>query len=265
MIGNITIGQYYPGQSILHKLDPRTKIISILIFVGILFLINSISGYAVIVAFTIFTALLSQIPVRLLLRGIKPLWWIILFTVCIHAFNTPGALLWQWKMFSLTAEGLQQGIFMTLRLVLLVGLSSLLTLTTSPINLTDGIERILSPLRIVGVPAHEVAMMMTIALRFIPTLLEETEKIVKAQTARGADFTSGTIVERAGNIIPILVPLFINAFRRAEDLAMAMESRCYKGGQGRTRMWELQMGIGDLVALCIMWGLIILALMLRYL
>lgn len=263
MIGNITIGQYFPGQSILHKLDPRTKILSMLIFLIALFIVDEITGYGLIFAFTIVTIILSQIPPKLLLRGIIPLWWIILFTTGIHFFTTPGQTIWQWGSLNLTVEGIRMGSFMTLRLVLLILVSSLLTLTTSPISLTDGIERLLSPFRALGVPAHEIAMMMTIALRFIPTLIEETEKIVKAQTARGADFNSGGIMERATNTIPILVPLFVNAFRRADDLAMAMESRCYKGGLGRTRMWELKMGVGDIIALSITCSLIIGAVILR--
>lgn len=263
MIGNITIGQYFPGKSYLHRLDPRTKILGILFFLIALFIVEKPAGYGLMILFTVIVMLLSKIPVRLLLRGIKPLWWIILFTVAIHFFTTPGTPLWQGTFFSITKEGVQQGVFMTLRLVLLILISSLLTLTTSPIDLTDGIERLLSPLRVIGVPAHEIAMMMTIALRFIPTLLEETDKIIKAQTARGADLRSGGFIARATNMVPIMVPLFINAFRRADDLAMAMEARCYRGGHGRTRMRELQMGMGDFTAFGILVILIGAAIALR--
>jgi energy-coupling factor transport system permease protein len=263
VIGNITIGQYFPGQSMVHCLDPRTKIVSVLLFLTSLFIVDDKAGYGLVIVFTGIVAMLSQIPLNILIRGLKPLWWIILFTAGIHLFTTPGTPLWQWGSLVITEDGVRQGVFMTLRLVLLMLISSLLTLTTSPINLTDGIERLLSPLRPVGIPAHEIAMMMTIALRFIPTLLEETEKIVKAQTARGADFTSGNFITRATNMIPILVPLFINAFRRADDLAMAMEARCYRGGYGRTRMWELQMAMRDIVALMITGGLIVAVVLIR--
>jgi len=263
MIGNIMIGQYFPGQSVLHKLDPRTKIMGILIFFGVLLTIDNVPSYGMVIIFTLTVAGLSQISGKILLMGLKPLWWIILLTMSIHFFSTPGHLIGQWGPFELTIEGIRQGIFMTLRIVLLIFVFSLLTLTTSPISLTDGIERLLSPLRTVGVPAHELAMMMTIALRFIPTIIQETEKIIKAQTGRGADFTSGSIIKRATNTIPILVPLLINAFRRADELAMAMESRCYKGGQGRTRMWEMKMGAADMVALIVTSSLVVGAVILR--
>ena len=191
---------------------------------------------------------LSRVPLRTLVGSLKPLWWILLFTFLIHLCTTPGEEIAQVWMFSLTWEGLSHGFFICLRLVLLLLLSSLLTFTTSPLKLTDALEALLSPLKRVGVPAHELAMMMTIALRFVPTLLEETDKIMKAQQARGADFTTGSIVRRLKSVVPILVPLFISAFRRADDLAMAMEARCYHGGEGRTQMKQLRFVPLDYVA-----------------
>lgn len=261
---NLIIGQFFPGDSILHRLDPRIKITGVMLFIIALFVINNTPGYLMAIGYITVVAGLSKIPAGYLARGIKPLWWIVLFILGIHSFFTPGAVVWQWKFFTLTLEGITMGVSMTLRLVLLIFMSSLLTLTTSPINLTDGIERLLSPLQPLGVPAHEIALMMTIALRFIPTLLEEAGKIIKAQTARGADFSVGNNIVKAANILPIMVPLFISAFRRAEELALAMESRCYRGGQGRTRMWELKVGIADVVALMAACGLVVGAVVLRY-
>lgn len=263
MIGNLTLGQYFSGKSTLHRLDPRMKIISVILFMGALFSVNNTSGYVLIIGYTIVAAGLSRIPAKLLVRGIKPLWWIIIFTIGIHSFLTPGTIVWQWKSLTLTQEGISLGVYMTLRLVLLIFMSSLLTLTTSPLHLTDGLEHLLSLLRPLGVPAHEIAMMMTIALRFIPTLLEEADKVVKAQTARGADFSTGNIVMRATNMLPILAPLFISAFRRADELALAMESRCYRGGQGRTRMRELKIGVADVVVLIVTIGVVAGVVVLR--
>lgn len=260
---NITIGQFIPGNSMLHRLDPRIKIIIVMAFVLALFFINHVKGYALLVGCTFVAVSLSKIPLITVLRGLKPLWWIVLFTLCIHFFFTPGTVVWQWKSLALTREGITQGVLMSVRLIVLILVSSLLTLTTSPINLTDGIERLLSVLRPLGVPAHEIAMMMTIALRFIPTLAEEADKIIKAQTARGADFSSGSIIVRATNLSAIMVPLFISAFRRADELALAMESRCYRGGQGRTRMRELRIRAVDVAALSLACGLLMVAVMWR--
>ncbi|HQA60706.1 MAG TPA: energy-coupling factor transporter transmembrane component T [Tepidanaerobacteraceae bacterium] len=237
----ITIGQYIPGNSIVHRLDPRTKIILTLAYMILLFALNNFYGYIFPAAFLILATLLSRIPVRYLVKGLKPLVLIIALTFVLNSFMVKGRVIYELGPLDITYEGLSQGAFMAIRLILLITGTSILTLTTSPIALTDGIERLLSPFRKIGVPAHELAMMMTIALRFIPTLLEETDKIMKAQMARGADFESGNLINRAKNMVPLLVPLFISAFRRADDLAMAMEARCYRGGENRTRLKELKM------------------------
>ncbi|MFZ5942562.1 MAG: energy-coupling factor transporter transmembrane component T family protein [Bacillota bacterium] len=239
MLKDITIGQYIPGNSLIHRLDPRTKILAVIFYMTGLFIINNAYGYYFILLFSLAIILLSQVPIKLYLRGLKPLLIIIILTVSLHIFMTPGTVIAQLGPLVVTKEGLRQGIFMGTRLILLVTVTSVLTLTTTPISLTDGIEKLLNPFKKIGVPAHELAMMMTIALRFIPTLIEETDKIMKAQMARGADFESGNIIQRAKALIPLLVPLFLGAFRRADDLAMAMEARCYRGGDNRTRMKQL--------------------------
>jgi energy-coupling factor transport system permease protein len=243
----ITIGQYIPGNSVVHRLDPRTKIILTLAYMILLFALNNFYGYIFPIGFIVLATLLSGISVRYLLRGLKPLVFIITLTFLLNSFMIKGRVIYELGPLEITYEGLSQGAFMAIRLILLITGTSLLTLSTSPISLTDGIERLLSPFKKIGVPAHELAMMMTIALRFIPTLLEETDKIMKAQMARGADFESGNLVKRAKNLVPLLVPLFISAFRRADDLAMAMEARCYRGGENRTRMKELKMTFLDMV------------------
>ena len=240
MLSDITLGQYYPGDSYLHRMDPRTKIICTLLFIIAIFFASAWWAYGLVAAFTFFCIGISGVPFKLVWKAIKPLWIIIIFTLGIHLFTTPGTTLFHWGIINITMEGVHNGIQMTLRLVFLIAFSSLLTYTTSPIVLTDGIEALLMPFRRFGVPAHELAMMMTIALRFIPTLLEETDKIMKAQASRGADFVSGNLWQKAKNMVPLLVPLFISAFRRADDLATAMESRCYRGGEGRTKMHELK-------------------------
>ena len=249
MLTDITLGQYYPGESFIHKLDPRTKILATLIFISSIFLAVTYTAYGVLTLFVLLTVAVSRLPFKLVARSVKPLWIIILMTFIIHAFSTPGEPLYSWRFLSITEEGVQQGALMSIRLVFLIVVSSMLTYTTSPIVLTDGIESLLNPFRRIGVPAHELAMMMTIALRFIPTLLEETDRIMKAQIARGADFQSGHLLNRAKNLLPLLVPLFISAFRRADDLAIAMEARCYRGGENRTRMHQLVFAAGDGVAI----------------
>lgn len=241
----ITIGQYIPGNSIIHRLDPRTKIIITVAYMILLFIINNFYGYIFPVAFIILATVLSGIPVRYLLKGLRPLLFIIVLTFALNMFMTPGRVIYQIGPLDITYEGISQASFMAIRLILLIIGTSILTLTTSPIALTDGIELLLSPFKRFGMPAHELAMMMTIALRFIPTLLEETDKIMKAQMARGADFESGNLINRAKNLVPLLVPLFISAFRRADELAMAMEARCYRGGKNRTRMKELKLTFLD--------------------
>lgn len=249
MLNNITIGQFFPGNSLLHRMDPRAKIIGTTIFVVAIFFANTPLAYGIVAAFTIGAMLLSRLPLRLMWNAIKPLWIIIVFTMGIHIFTTPGNSIISYGIINITDNGLAMGLQMAARLVFLILFSSLLTYTTSPIRLTDGIEHLLNPFRRIGVPAHELAMMMTIALRFIPTLLDETDRIMKAQSARGADFVTGSIIQRAKNMVPLLVPLFISAFRRADELAIAMEARCYRGGVNRTRMKELSITWVDYVGL----------------
>ena len=249
MLNNITMGQYYPVDSPVHRLDPRIKLILTIAFIVSVFLAKSFVGYILLFIFVFSVSRLSNVPFRLLLKGLKPLRLIIILTFLLNLFFTPGETVWvEFWIIRITQEAFLQALFYSLRLVFLVAGTSLLTLTTSPIALSDGIEQLLTPLKIIHFPAHELAMMMTIALRFIPTLLEETDKIRKAQMARGADFESGNLISRAKAMVPLLVPLFVSAFRRAGDLAMAMESRCYHGGKGRTRLRTLKITRSDLLA-----------------
>ncbi len=260
MLKDITIGQYFPGESIVHKLDPRIKILIIGLFISSLFFIDSFFPYILIVLFIGTVIKVADLPLKFIVKGLRPLVFIILITLAINVFMTKGEVLFYIGPLTVTKEGLSTAVFMALRLIFLITGTSLLTLTTSPIALTDGIEKLLSPFSKFGLPAHELAMMMTIALRFIPTLLEETDKIMKAQMARGADFESGNILNRAKNLVPLLVPLFINAFRRADELATAMEARCYRGGKNRTRLNELRLKKSDMVIMTSMvlyFGLII--------
>jgi len=249
MIRDITLGQYYPGNSWIHQLDARVKIIWTFVYIISLFLIQDFWGYLIILATLGLIVGVSKVPPSFMLRGLKPIFLIIVFTFTINMFMTKGTPLIEIGFLTITREGFRNALFTGTRLVLLIIGSSLLTLVTKPINLTDGIEKLLSPGQKIGIPAHELAMMMTIALRFIPTLLEETDKIMKAQMARGADFESGNIMKRAKSLIPLLVPLFISAFRIAQDLAMAMEARCYRGGSHRTRMNGIKLKKKDAVAL----------------
>lgn len=239
MLTDITLGQYYPGESFIHQMDPRTKIVCTMIFIAAIFLASSPLSYVVITGFLALTIFYSDIPLKLVVKSIKPLWFILIFTFLIHIFTTPGQMFFTFGIIHASKEGIVYGAYMTLRLVYLITFSSLLTYTTSPIVLTDGIEALLMKFHKLGVPAHELAMMMSIALRFIPTLLEETDRIMKAQASRGANFTTGSIMQKAKSMIPVLVPLFVSAFRRADDLATAMEARCYRGGEGRSKMHQL--------------------------
>lgn len=240
MLRDITIGQYYMGDSVLHRMDPRFKLMAACVYVIVLFIINDIYTYALSIIALGAVMALSQVPLKFMLKGIKGIMFIIFLTALINVFATRGeTIYWQWGFLRVTHEGIVLAVKMVVRLVMLILASSVLTLTTTPIQLTDAIEYILNPFKKIGVPAHEIAMMMTIALRFIPTLLDETDKIIKAQQARGADFDTGGIMKKAKSLIPILVPLFISAFRRADELAMAMEARCYRGGGNRTRMNEM--------------------------
>ena len=248
MIRDITIGQYFAGNSVIHRLDPRVKIIAALLFIIELFIVDNFIGFAIAAVCLGTVIAVSKVPFSFIVRGLKPIIIILLFTFTLNMFMIDGRILWQWGFLRITAEGLRTAVFMAVRLILLIIGSSMLTLCTRPLSLTDGIERLLSPFKRIGVPAHEIAMMMTIALRFIPTLLEETDKIMKAQQARGADFETGNLIQRAKSLMPILVPLFVSAFRIAQELAMAMEARCYRGGENRTRMNEMKLKRRDYVA-----------------
>ncbi|MGG3571027.1 energy-coupling factor transporter transmembrane protein EcfT [Bacillus gobiensis] len=250
MIDSVIIGKYVPGSSIVHRLDSRSKLLSIFLFVFIVFLANNFLTYVILGLFTLFTVLLTRLPWRFLLNGLKPVLIIILFTFLLHILMTKeGPVLLDLGFLNIHQGGLVQGVFISLRFVYLIMITTLLTLTTTPIELTDGIESLLGPLKKIKLPVHELALMMSISLRFIPTLLEETDKIMKAQMARGADFTSGPIKDRIQAIVPLLVPLFVSAFKRAEDLATAMEARGYQGGEGRTKYRQLVWGWKDTAAL----------------
>ncbi|MBC8547068.1 energy-coupling factor transporter transmembrane protein EcfT [Clostridiaceae bacterium NSJ-31] len=256
MLKDITIGQYFPGDSCVHRLDPRMKIVLTLAYVVMLFLAQDMWGLLVGVAFLIIAYGVSRIPAKMILKSLKPVVPIILFTALLNMFFIEGDTLWSWWIFKISREGVQTAVLMAVRIICLIAGTSLLTYTTSPIALTDGIERLMNPLKKLRFPVHELAMMMTIALRFIPTLIEETDKIMSAQKARGADLDNGGLMQRAKALIPILIPLFVSAFRRADELALAMECRCYRGGDGRTRLKQLRMHMVDFwgaafVALCV--------------
>ncbi|MFA0815789.1 MAG: energy-coupling factor transporter transmembrane protein EcfT [Anaerofustis sp.] len=240
MIKDITIGQYYPTDSVIHRLDPRTKINTTLLFIIFLFIVNNIWGYLFAAVLVAVVTAVSKIPPGYVVRGLKPLIFIIALTVVINMFWTPGNVIWQWWIFKLTDAGLQNAVNMGFRLVLLVAGTSIMTLCTSTIALSDGMETLMKHIPLVRRVSHELSMMMSIALRFIPTLADETDRIMKAQKSRGADFESGNFISRAKSLIPILVPLFVSAFQRANELAMAMEARCYQGGENRTRLKELK-------------------------
>ena len=237
MLKDITLGQYFPGNSFIHRLDPRTKLIALVVYIVALFMAVNWVSYALMAAFLLLCIKISTIPGKSFIRGMKPLMMILIFTGVLNLFfTTEGTVLVDFWFVTITTAGLQRAIFMVVRILLLICGTFLLTYTTSPISLTDGLEALMNPLKKIKVPVHELSMMMCIALRFIPTLIEETDKIMSAQKARGADFESGTLMEKAKAMIPILVPLFISAFRRADELATAMECRCYQGGEGRTKM-----------------------------
>ena len=243
---DITLGQYFPGNSLVHKLDPRTKLIAVVIYIVALFLAKWFVTYAIMFCLLALSIAVSKVPVRSILRGMKPVLFIAIFTAILNLFYTPGThvLVKIWVL-TITMEGVFQAFFMVVRIMMLIAGTFLLTYTTSPILLTDGLESLMNPLKKIRVPVHELSMMMSIALRFIPILVEETDKIMKAQMARGADFESGNLIQKAKSMVPLLVPLFISAFRRATDLAMAMEARCYHGGVGRTKMKPLKYASRD--------------------
>ena len=262
MLNDITLGQFYPVDSLVHRLDPRVKIVLLIVLIVAIFLAQNLLAFVPVILFLALAARLSRVPVKLMIKGLKPLRFILILTFVLNLFFLQGETpLVNLGFTVIKKESLISAVHYTLRLVLLVMGSSLLTLTTAPIALTDGLERLLSPLRVVHFPAHEMAMMMSIALRFIPTLLEEADKIMKAQTARGADFESGNLLARAKAMVPLLVPLFVSAFRRAGDLAMAMEARCYHGGEGRTRLRVLKCQRRDYIA-CAVTALLVLAVVL---
>lgn len=253
MIKDITLGQYFPIDSPIHKLDPRFKIIFTIFYIVLIFFANSPLTYLFVAIFCLGVIFLSKIKLVTILKSVRQLLFVIIITAVVNVFFTNGSdVIWSYKFIKITTLGVSNAVNMALRLVFLVIGSSLLTYTTSPIMLTDGIERLLKPFSKIGLPSHEIAMMMTIALRFIPTLLEETEKIMTAQKSRGADFESGNIIKRAKALIPVLIPLFINSFKRANELATAMECRCYRGGNGRTRLRELKLSGIDFVAFAVM-------------
>ena len=239
MLRDITLGQYYQTESVIHRLDPRVKLVGTICYIISLFLVNNIGGYLLAALFLVGMIKLSNVPFKFMIKGMKAIVFLLLITVVFNMFLTPGEPLVSFWKLTITKEGLRLAIMMAIRLSFLIIGSSVMTLTTTPNNLTDGMENLMKPLRRIKVPVHEIAMMMSIALRFIPILLEETDKIMKAQIARGADFESGNIIKKAKAMVPLLVPLFISAFRRANDLAMAMEARCYRGGDGRTKMKPL--------------------------
>ena len=257
MLKDVTLGQYFPGKSPVHRMDPRTKLLMLILYIVCLFLAESWISYGVMLLFLSTTIAVSRIPLKAIFRGLKPLIIILIFTGLLNLFLTDGQVLVSFWIIRITKEGIFRAIFMMARILMLVTGTFLLTYTTSPIALTDAIESLLGPLKKIRVPVHELAMMMCIALRFIPTLIEETDKIISAQKARGADFESGNIFKRAKALIPILVPLFISAFRRADELATAMECRCYQGGDGRTKMKLLRYKLLDLKAFLI--GILLLA------
>lgn len=269
MFKDITIGQYIPGTSFIHRLDARIKIMLTMVFIIVLFMINSPICYLMVTAFTLLLVLSSRVPLKFIAKGLKPMLFILVFTAVINLFMTPGVYVWSFTFpngwaFGITFEGIVAGVKMILRLMYLIVGTSILTLTTTPLMLTDGIENLLKPFNKIKVPSHEIAMMMTIAIRFIPTLAEETDKIMKAQMARGADFESGNIIRRAKAMIPLLVPLFISAFRRADDLSVAMESRCYHGGHNRTRMKQMKMTYLDAIASGIMLAFSAILLIIQF-
>ena len=251
MLKDITLGQYYPVSSVLHSLDPRVKLAGTLIFMVSLFIVNSF-GYILCTAFLIIAMIMSNVPFSYIVKGLKPIFFLLAFTAVLNLFLTSGETAWQFGFLRITYEGIRVAIAMAVRLVYLVLGASLMTLTTTPNKLTDGLEKALSPLNIIKIPVHDIAMMMSIALRFIPILTEETDKIMQAQMARGADFESGKLMQRVKALIPLLVPMFVSAFRRANDLAVAMEARCYRGGDGRTHMKPLKYSGKDFAAYLIL-------------
>ena len=266
MLRDITLGQYYPADSVVHKLDPRVKLFATLIYIIALFTFRGILGLALITGMLIFMIKISKVPFKFIVKGLKAIVVLLLITAVFNLLFTPsGTQLWHWGPFYITSTGIMNAVLMTIRLIYLIIGTSLMTLTTTPNQLTDGLERLMRPLNRIHVPVHEIAMMMSIALRFIPILMEETDKIMKAQMARGADFENGNLIQKAKNMIPLLIPLFVSAFRRADDLAMAMEARCYNGGDGRTKMKPLRYNKTDHIAYVILLVFLVLVIAARIL
>ena len=258
MLKDITLGQYFPGDTVVHRLDPRAKLILTVLYIAALFVVKGWLGYALMLGCLVGVMALSHIGPKAVLKGLKPLIFIIVFTAVLNIFFTDGEIIFRLAFIKISREGLRNAVFMVLRVMLLVAGTFLLTYTTSPLAITDGLERLLSPLKKIKVPVYELSLMMSIALRFIPTLIEETDRIMSAQKARGADFETGRLADRAKALLPLLIPLFVSAFRRADELAVAMECRCYNGGQGRSRMKQLHFAGRDILGLFL--GLVILAL-----
>lgn len=254
MLKDITLGQYYPADSVIHKMDPRTKLLATVVYVVSLFVFRNIPGFIVATAVLIALVLLSKVPFKLMAKGLKIIWVLVAITAFFNVFFTPGDLLWQAGVIHITWQGVRNAVFFSIRLIYLILGTSIMTLTTTPNKLTDGLEEGLKPLNKIHIPVHEIALMMSIALRFIPLLGEETDRIKKAQMARGADFESGNMIQKVKSLVPILVPLFVSAFRRANDLALAMEARCYHGGKGRTKMKPLHHEKRDYIAYVLMFA-----------
>ena len=263
MLKDITLGQFFPGDTLAHKLDPRTKLLVTVLYVVALFTAKSFIAYGLLILTLIVAVRISHVGAKALFKGLKPVLFIIAFTALLNLFYTPGTELCRFWIFRITIEGVRAAITMMLRITLLIMGTFLLTYTTSPIRLTDGLESLLGPLKKIKVPVHELAMMMSIALRFIPTLIEETDKIMSAQKARGADFETGSLMQRAKALVPLLVPLFVSAFRRADELATAMECRCYHGGEGRTKLNVLRYQTRDYLVLAFYAALVAAVIVLR--
>ncbi|KAB2329624.1 energy-coupling factor transporter transmembrane component T family protein [Bacillus mesophilum] len=264
MMEKMIFGRYVPAQSIIHRMDPRSKLILIFLFVCVVFIANNVYTYAALIIYTFAMILLSKVPVRFIIAGLKPVFLLVIFTLMLHLFLTrEGAVIFELGPITIYEEGLRQGIFISLRFFLLILMTSILTLTTTPIEITDGLETLLGPLKKVKFPVHELALMMSISLRFIPTLMGETDKIMKAQTARGVDFSGGPIKERVKAVIPLLIPLFVSSFKRAEELATAMEARGYRGGEGRTKYRQLSWRMTDTMMLLLLAALTVILILLR--
>ena len=264
MLNGITIGQFFPGNSVLHRMDPRMKLIWTIGYIVLVFIPRNWVGIAAAIALLVLAVLVSRLPLRLIFKSVKPILPIVLFTSLINMFYVKGDPLFDWGFIHITVQGVVTAVFIAIRILCLIAGSSLLTYTTSPTSLTDALERLMKPLKALHVNVHELAMMMTIALRFIPTLIEETDKIMSAQKARGADMESGSLLQRVRALIPILIPLFVSSFRRAYELAMAMECRCYRGGEGRTRMKQLHLQRRDVLSLAVFLGMLGLIIALNF-